>query len=122
MSLYNPLGHCCTCDAPCYHTRDLRNFCGAHSSSPYFTCAKTYNAGEDIKRIVKEALEEHGLIPKPKKRVTITIERWVNVFLGTNKFTHIFGQHFDTKEAADRMAEGRIACVKLTGTYEIEEE
>ena len=56
--------------------------------------------------------------PKPKRTVKRTLKRWVNVYANNS------GNHsFPTKEAADRYSElGRIACVELTGTYEVEED
>lgn len=55
--------------------------------------------------------------PKRKKMVTKTIERWENIY--TNGRMCVY----TTKEQADRAANlDRIACVKLTGTYEVEEE
>ena len=56
--------------------------------------------------------------PKPKRTVKRTLKRWVNVYANNS------GNHsFPTKEAADRYsALGRIACVELTGTYEVEED
>lgn len=55
---------------------------------------------------------------KPKKRkATKTIERWVNVYPdGSSGGGHL------TREGADSSASStRITCVKLTGTYEVEE-
>lgn len=55
--------------------------------------------------------------PKQKRMVTKTVERWENIY--HNGTMCIYG----SKEQADRAAtSGRIACVKLTGTYEVEEE
>ena len=54
--------------------------------------------------------------PKPKRMVTKTIEGWANVYNDNSKVFH------SNKASADRNAQGyRIACVKLTGSYEVEE-
>lgn len=56
------------------------------------------------------------LVSRPKRKVTKVIERWANVYC------YGVGGGHDTKEAADENAGiTRIACVKLTGSYEIEE-
>ena len=53
---------------------------------------------------------------RPKRMVTKTIERWWNRYPGLDQTT------YETKSAADNNAtERRIECVKLTGTYEVEE-
>lgn len=55
---------------------------------------------------------------KPKSRVTKTIERWVNVYedgCSTKAYT-------SKEEANKRAYYDRIACVKLTGTYVVEED
>ena len=55
---------------------------------------------------------------KPKREVTHTIERWVNVYPSGTA-----GVYHDTKQQAKAYSErngvihNRIACVKLTGTY-----
>jgi len=55
-------------------------------------------------------------VERPKRKVTKTIERWVNVYLWGTGITH------DTEGKANHFAGAdRIACVKLTGTYEVEE-
>jgi hypothetical protein len=55
--------------------------------------------------------------PKQKKMVTKTVEYWMN-FYGSG-----YRLIYSSKELADRAATPeRIACVKLTGTYEVEEE
>ena len=55
-------------------------------------------------------------VERPKRKVTKTVERWVNVY------PDVFGREHETREGADiaRCSEC-IACVKLTGTYEVEE-
>lgn len=53
---------------------------------------------------------------RPKRKVIKTIERWANIY--ERKDTIIWHD----KDSADRYVnENRIACVKLTGSYEIEE-
>ncbi len=52
----------------------------------------------------------------PKRKVTKTIEKWVNVYPEEMIEIH------DTEIGANKYAESnRIACVKVTGTYEVEE-
>lgn len=65
--------------------------------------------------------------PRPKRKVKKTIEQWVNVHHANGKTK--FSCACDTKEEADAFEEAnirnglnrRIACVKLTGEYEVEE-
>lgn len=57
--------------------------------------------------------------PRPKRKVTKTLEGWVNLYpelsVDCSKF-------HDTKESADNHAhQSRVACVHVTGTYEVEE-
>lgn len=53
--------------------------------------------------------------PKPRRKVTKIIERWVNVYKSGITI-------HDNKETADDSAgRDRIACCKLTGSYEVEE-
>lgn len=58
--------------------------------------------------------------PKKKKMVKKTVEMWWNVY--SNKLTpNIYC--YSSKDLAELAAtEDRIACVKLTGEYEVEEE
>lgn len=54
--------------------------------------------------------------PPPKRMVKKTIERWMNVYEEGHAYVH------ETEREADRdRALGRIACVHLTGEYEVEE-
>jgi hypothetical protein len=54
--------------------------------------------------------------PRPKRMVTKTVEVWMNVYSDIKNNTWL------TQEAADKYASpNRIACVKLTGSYEVEE-
>ena len=54
--------------------------------------------------------------PKPKKKVIKIVEYWMNTYENEENCIH------ETKEIADKnAAECRIACVKLTGEYEVEE-
>lgn len=55
--------------------------------------------------------------PKKKRKETRTVERWMNIYQGADPDTAYV---FTTKEAANCTGIYRIACVKLTGTYEIE--
>lgn len=56
--------------------------------------------------------------PKPKRMMQKTVKRWAIVYpLGR------YSGLYPTKEEAESNASpGRIACVELTGTYEVEEE
>jgi hypothetical protein len=54
--------------------------------------------------------------PRPKRLVTKTAVGWMNVY-PSNVF-----EFWDTQATADEYAsKRRIACVKLTGSYEVEE-
>jgi len=56
------------------------------------------------------------LVSRPKKMVKKTIERWENVYPSGRVCVH------PTREVADDHAnDDRIACVKLTGSYEVYE-
>ena len=65
--------------------------------------------------------------PRPKRKVKKLVERWMNVHHVDGKTS--FSRGCDTKEEADAFEEAnirngrnrRIACVKLTGEYEVEE-
>lgn len=56
--------------------------------------------------------------PKPKEKVTKTIEKWINVYEDGG----LGEAHNSVKKAEDdcNVRRSRIACVKLTGTYEVE--
>lgn len=57
------------------------------------------------------------LISRAKKKVTKTIEQWVNTYPdGTHGY-----MYKSESDANDAHSSNRIACVKLTGTYEVEE-
>jgi len=54
--------------------------------------------------------------PRPKRKVVKKVERWVNVYPRSMSKLH------STEGVADACASGdRVACVKLTGEYEVEE-
>jgi hypothetical protein len=60
-----------------------------------------------------------NLIERPKKKVKKTMEAWANVYphcIGAPDFSREF---VDSEN--DNMTNKRIACVKLTGEYEVEE-
>ena len=75
----------------------------------YFTKEGMSNVNHRHPRFVK--------VEPPKKKVKKTIEAWANVY----KYGRV--SRYNTKEEADWNADNsrRIACVKLTGEYEIEE-
>lgn len=58
------------------------------------------------------------LVSRPKKKVMKTIERWVNIWSTDSSE----GYSYATKERAEENIVGPIATVKLTGSYESEEE
>ncbi len=60
------------------------------------------------------------LVERPKRKVKKQVEWWANLYTEDYMDTEEFCA---TKEDADRVAMGtkRIACVKLTGEYEVEE-
>lgn len=56
--------------------------------------------------------------PRPKRKVTKTLEGWINLYPGGSTS----GNLHPTESVADQKADpGRIACVHVTGTYEVEE-
>jgi len=57
------------------------------------------------------------LVSRPKKMVTKTVEKWINVYPSHNSWTYN-----SEAEANNSVGINRIACVKLTGEYEVEEE
>ena len=64
-----------------------------------------------------QAISQITLFSRPKKKVKKTIEVWVNVY------EHGIDSHqYIAEQEADRYAgfEPRIACVKLTGEYEVD--
>lgn len=53
----------------------------------------------------------------PKRKVVKTVEVWANMYSSGK-----LGDHWESEEIANKHASySRIACVKLTGTYEVEE-
>ena len=64
--------------------------------------------------------------PRPVRKVKVPVEVWANIYLrpwknAKNKDSQAF-RVYDTKEAADTFSyPNRLACVKLTGEYEVEE-
>ena len=57
------------------------------------------------------------LVSRPKVKKTIVVERWMNIYIiDPTSITH------PSEESANICStKNRIACVKLTGSYEIEE-
>ena len=55
------------------------------------------------------------LVSRPKKMVTKTVEKWINIYP-----KHAGGFYSDEKNADEYAQQNRIACVKLTGEYEVE--
>lgn len=55
------------------------------------------------------------LVSRPKKMVTKTVEKWINIYPN-----HAGGFYSDEKNADEYAQQNRIACVKLTGEYEVE--
>lgn len=58
--------------------------------------------------------------PRPKRLVKKQLEGWVNVYKGGNEvyYSAIYNTEADAYDAADT---DLIACVKITGEYEVEE-
>lgn len=55
------------------------------------------------------------LVSRPKKKVTKTVEKWIN------RYPRYDSSVYDSQLEADTCATSdRIACIKLTGTYEVE--
>lgn len=54
------------------------------------------------------------LVSRPKKMVTKTVEKWINVYPSHNNWTYN-----SEAEANSSAGINRIACVKLTGEYEV---
>ena len=61
---------------------------------------------------------EIGEVTKPKRKVTHEIERWVNAYPSRSATA----SHDNKEDANYHAAPSRIACVKLTGTYETMED
>lgn len=55
--------------------------------------------------------------PRPKRMIKKTIEKWINIY-SSNLPT--IGAYPCEDQANQFAAKGRIACVKLTGEYEVE--
>lgn len=60
------------------------------------------------------------LPPRPKRLVKKQLEGWVNVYKGDNEvyYSSIYNTEADAYDVADT---DLIACVKITGEYEVEE-
>lgn len=56
--------------------------------------------------------------PRPKRKVTKTLERWVNVYPGDLSGIRL---HRSESDALCNALDGAIATVRVTGTYEVEE-
>jgi len=54
--------------------------------------------------------------PRPKRKSVKTVEVWMNLYPRGKATTHL-----EQYEADRRALSDRIACVKLTGEYEVEE-
>lgn len=60
------------------------------------------------------------LISRPKKKETVTVERWMNVYPHyKNEYVQLTEQRANDRQSS---TEDRIACIKLTGSYEREVE
>jgi hypothetical protein len=72
---------------------------------------------QDGKFAAWHALPSLKLIERPKRKETRTVEAWVNVYLNGGQVL------YHKKVTADLYAgSNRIACVRLTGSYEVEVE
>lgn len=91
-------------------THPLEVYFEKHDSTEVFTLDGRYHVEQD---------PSLKLIERPKKKVKKTTEVWVNIYgpgLGTGEFCH------SEKQADTQALKDRIACVKLTGEYEVDEE
>jgi hypothetical protein len=59
---------------------------------------------------------------KPKRMVTKTIEVWVNVYTKPATYNRSLNYFIHEDHANEFADDNRTACVKLTGTYEVEED
>lgn len=67
-------------------------------------------------RYLKEQRPSLVLIERPKKKIKKTITKWVNIYPDGCE------TYYYTKDRADMCSNpNRIACVELTGEYEVEE-
>jgi hypothetical protein len=64
----------------------------------------------------EEAAIKFPEYPAPKRKVKKTLERWVNVYSDRESIGYMYHIDADKVSVLDR-----IACVKLTGDYEVEE-
>lgn len=86
----------------------------------YTTCGRAvWRDKNPILLTIEEAMAKGYDVLKVKRKVTKTISRWANVYPDC-----VTCNDYYSKEEADSRANlsDRIACVELTGTYEVEEE
>jgi hypothetical protein len=90
---------------------------GEGNSEPYHQDGRYWS--EDAAPSLYWSRPEITAPPKPKRMVRKEVEAWVNVYDGM----HIVDSSmmFKTRDAADVSGTCRIACVRLTGSYEVEE-
>jgi hypothetical protein len=63
------------------------------------------------------------VVAYPKKRVKKTVERWVNVYKDEDGLIRFGNCHFESEVLTHSVATpNRIASVKLTGEYEVDED
>lgn len=68
-------------------------------------------------------ISEFELVRRPKRKEKRTVEMWANIYPGPLYSLSDSRLVFSTKEAADKQnLKDRIACVRLTGEYEVEVE
>ena len=72
--------------------------------------------GTETSRIVY--YREAEIYTPPKKKITKTIERWINVYPDGVTLKRVYESEGDALRGA---TDGSICRVKLTGTYEVEE-
>ena len=70
--------------------------------------------GIGLKRVLFWDEIKFDIPTRPKRLVKKTVEAWANVYKAAKHF-------HPTQEKADYYRGSRIACVKLTGEYEVEE-
>lgn len=72
--------------------------------------------GKLTPRAVNKDLYWNEIEIKEIKMKTVEIERWINVYKDSISY------NYKTKDDANQMAaEDRIACIKLTGSYQVRE-
>jgi hypothetical protein len=85
-----------------------------------YTLDGRYYHGDDVPQSLFWDEPQFTPPPRPKRLVKKQLEGWVNVYKRGNEvyYSSIYDTEADAHDAADT---DLIACVKLTGEYEVEE-